>query len=140
MMISDKDITDMENDVMDTIMDWHCTATISVPKPIDQQINWDSRLHEFHGAVLYDTYTDVPVERIDGYFNKEKIDVAGDMDTGSVVLYVPLRYNKDGIITELPISGDDIDITLDGEQWRVKSYKELIGEYLLNIRRKVGGS
>jgi hypothetical protein len=138
MMISDEDITDMENDVMDTIMDWHCTATIFVPKPIDQQTNWNERLHEFNGDILYNKYIDVPVERVDGYFDKQIVDVAGDISGGSVILYIPIRYKYDDVMVDIPISDNDIRISMDGDTWRIKSFKKLLGEYLVNVNRMVG--
>lgn len=139
MMISDRDYERMSNDVSDTIRDWHESAIIMIPKPLDQQINWNPLLRESNGSIEYNTITDVPIERVDGFYVKHDVDVAGDRNNGSISIYIPQQYrSSDNSIISIDIV-DDMIMIFDGYQWRPKSYKKLIGEYLVNIIRLVGG-
>lgn len=141
MMISDRDMEKMKNDVVGTLGDWKSKITIKVPKPLVEQLNWNAKLREFIGEVLYISYEDVPVECVEGYFSKQGIDVGGDRDLGSIVVYVPIWYKKDNITVNITMPSDtimDIRILYRDEIWRIKSMKNLIGEYSLNIYRMVG--
>ena len=134
-MLSKEDIVAMENDVMDTINDWNYTATICIPKPLDQQSHWNEKLREFNGDIDYNEYKDVPVGCLDEDDTKEINDVAGDINGGNVVLYVPIRYKYNGLMTDVPISNDDIKIIFENNSWRISSWKKMIGEYRLVIYR-----
>ena len=138
MGVSDLEFAKMEQDVMNSIKDWHSYINLLVPKPLSEQPNYNTRLREFNGEIIYDRYDNIPAERIDGFYVKQSTAVHGDKNDGSVGMYIPIRYQIiTGDMVDINIKDDSI-VELDGDEWRIKSWRKMIGEYFITIKRKTG--
>lgn len=134
-MLTQYDISIMENSVRDIIGMWNTRLKVLKPLPIDQQPNWNEHMHEYSGEIHYTEYVNVPMERKDqvnmNIYDTDIRNGAGD--------------DRDGRIT---LTTSDTNIFIDDtcriiymdEQWRVSMIRQRIGEKILILNKIVGSN
>lgn len=140
-MLTAYDISVMEKDVQEILADWNMRIKILRPKPLTEQPNYNKIMHEFDGAVEYDTLENIPAERKDApniYIQDVKVeDNTGDRVYGYQTLSVPTIFNGE----PLEIDEDCIFIIDDSDdRYFVKSVRPRIGETIITVSRYVGGT
>lgn len=139
-MLTEYDISVMEKDVRDILVSWNTTVNIIIPKPIEEQPNWNPIMHEFTGEVIYDTLTNVPAERKDLmniYLKDIKVeDNTGERTYGYEVFSIPTTFNN------IPLNIDKECIFIidnSDDRYHVKSMRPRIGENIVIISKLEGG-
>jgi hypothetical protein len=138
-MLTEYDRVMMAHDVSGIIDDSTEKCTIRTPKPYDQQPYYDKILHEFRGAIEYDTLLDVPVDpyNMPFYSLPNDISVSGDKLVGRCLFHIPLTYMYNGTTVDIVLS-EQTEILYSGYIWRIESIKNRIGEYTLSATRQFG--
>ena len=115
-MLTQYDINMMEDTVMDILESWGTKAKILIPKPEDQQPNWNPLMREYNGNIEYDIIDNVPAERLEvvnEYHTNVNQTKAGVRSESSILYKFPSIFNgKPLIITPdmIFIFNDDIYI------------------------------
>lgn len=130
-MLNNNDILFMETNVRDIINMWNTTIDIHIPLPVNEQPNWNPVLCEYNGEVKYDILYDVHAERKD-----MQNMMIGTVDTTNAGDYVRGRLVF-AISDEIQINTDCI-IEYLGDNWRIETIRNRIGENIIVIDRNVG--
>lgn len=129
----DRDI--MAQAVREAINEWDLKLTIFKPLPVEQQINWNEQLHEYSGAIEHNKYINVVAERKDQQnmviYNLNIATQAGDSADGTLIFSVPNIYT---------FIDEDCRVLYNGEQWRIHTIKERIGENIIIVRKLTGNT
>ena len=140
-MLTQYDINMMRDTVIDILESWGTTATILIPKPEDQQLNWNPLMREYTGDIEYDRLENVPVERLEvvnEYHEDRKQLKAGTKTESSILYKFPAIFdNKPLIIKEdmIFIFGDN-----DKERYHINTIRNRIGETIVDVDLIVGGT
>ena len=133
-MLTQYDIAMMENAVMDILESWGTTAKILIPKPEDEQPNWNPIMREFTGDVEYDVLENVPVERLEvvnEYHNNVSQMKAGTKTESSILYKFPAKFNDEPlVITPNMIFVFDGN---DAEKYRINTIRRRIGETIVDV-------
>lgn len=131
----------MNSTVMDILESWGTTATIFVPKPEDQQPNWNKLMREYTGDIAYDTIENVPVERLEvvnEYHDNRTHMKAGTKTESSILYKFPAEFNG----KPLKITSDMI-FTFNNDtknKYHINTIRERIGETIVDVDLIVGGT
>lgn len=139
-MLTQYDISMMENDVMDILTSWGTTVNILTPKSEDEQPNWNPIMREYTGDILYDTMENVPIERLEvvnEYHEDRNVMRAGTKVESSILYKLPAMFNgKPLIITpNMIFVFDNPD-----EKYHINTIRNRIGETIVDIDLIVGGT
>lgn len=126
---------------MDILKSWGMTVDILIPKPEDEQPNWNPLMREYTGDIEYDITYDVPVERLEVvneyHSNRNKIK-AGTKTDSSILYKLPMMFNGNPlIITPDMLFVFDKDYT---KKYHINTIRERIGETIVDIDLIVGGT
>lgn len=139
-MITQYDISMMENDVMDILTSWGTTVNIFIPKPEDEQLNWNPIMREYTGDILYDIMENVPIERLEvvnEYHEDRNVMRAGTKIESSILYKLPAVFNGSPLI----ITPDMIFVFDDpNKKYRINTIRNRIGETIVDIDLIVGGT
>lgn len=140
-MITQHDINMMSNTVMDIIESWGTFAKILVPKPEDEQPNYNKLLREYTGAIEYDTIENVPVERLEvvNEYHQDRSRIkAGTKIDSSIQYKFPIEFdNKPLVITpDMIFIFDDND----EEKYHINTIRDRIGETIVDVDLITGGT
>lgn len=140
-MLTQYDINMMQNTVMDILKSWGTTATILMPKPEDQQPNWNPLMHEYTGHIEYDKLEDVPVERLEvvnEYHNDRNHMKAGTKTESSILYKFPAIFNGKPLIIK-----SDMIFMFNSDtknKYHINTIRERIGETIVDVDLIVGGT
>lgn len=140
-MLTQYDIGMMQSTVMDILESWGTKVTILVPKPEDEQPNWNPIMREYTGPVLYDTIDDVPVERLEvvNEYHMDRGQMKAGTKTESSILYkLPAIFNNEPLV----ITPDMIFVFNNdmNKKYHINTIRERIGETIVDIDLIVGGT
>lgn len=140
-MLTQYDIDMMEGTVMDILRSWGTTVNILVPKPEEEQPNFNPIMREYTGDVMYDTIEDVPIERLEvvNEYHADRNHMKAGTKTESSILYkLPALFNDEPLI----IRPDMIFIFKDNpkNKYHINTIRERIGETIVDIDLIVGGT
>ena len=134
-MLNSNDVLFMEDSVHDAIRMWDMTVSILKPLPPESQTHWNNNLHEYSGAICYDKYTNVHVERKD-HTNMHLYDIdidtgAGDSGAGRLIFTVSDMHT---------FIDETCRVLYNGSQWRIITIRKRIGESIIIIDEIIGSS
>ena len=140
-MLTQYDINMMETTVMDILTSWGMRVDILVPKPENQQPNFNPLMREYTGDVLYDTIKDVPIERLEvvnEYHNDRNEMKAGTKTESSVLYKLPAMFDDKPLV----ITPDMIFVFSDKpkDKYCINTIRNRIGETVVDIDLIVGGT
>ena len=139
-MLTQYDINMMEKAVMDILKSWGTTAKILIPKPEDEQPNWNPLMREHTGEIEYDIIEDVPVERLEvvnEYHESNSTTKAGTKTESSILYKFPAIFNGEPLV----IRQDMIFIfDNDNEKYQINTIRRRIGETIVDVDLIVGGT
>ena len=140
-MINGRDNEMMARDIMECIDDWDYPMLLIVPKPIEEQENYNKLLREFDGPAIYDKY------RINGEYRSKaenkQLDVedSGDSMKDKSVIILPSEFIY-GVVTINTISLLDqhtlIKTLNDNHLYRIASIRSNVGQVSVECIRLVG--
>lgn len=140
-MLTQYDIDIMKDTVIDILESWGTTVTILVPKPKEEQLNWNPLMSEYTGDILYDTIENVPIERLEvvNEYHMSRSQIKAGTKTESSVLYkLPAVFNgKPLVITSDMIFIFDNDYT---KKYHIHTVRNRIGENIVDIDLIVGST
>lgn len=140
-MLTQHDIAMMRETVMDILESWGTVATILVPKPEDQQPNWNPLMREYTGDIEYDALENVPVERLEvvnEYHNDRNQMKAGTKTESSILYKFPAEFDGKPLIIK-----PDMIFTFNGntkDKYHINTIRERIGETIVDVDLIVGGT
>ena len=140
-MLTQHDIEMMKNDVMGILGSWGLFATILIPKPEEEQPNFNSMMREYTGEIEYDILDNVPVERLEvvnEYHNDRNHIKAGTKTESSILYKFPVEFNGE----PLKIKPDMI-FMFNGnteDKYHINTIRERIGETIVDVDLIVGGT
>jgi hypothetical protein len=141
-MLSDGDIKRMGADVRNAISDWDASVVIKMPKPINEQPNYNKLMREFTGDVVYNEYPISGEWRSKAENKQLNTSVSGDSMVNKAILVLPDIFNVDittvintiDVCTKDSVIYDDID-----RKYRITSIRTNIGQVSLELLQLVGG-
>ncbi len=140
-MLTQHDIDVMKSDVMDILKSWGMTATIMIPKPEDEQTNFNKIMREYTGDIDYDIIKDVPVERLEvvNEYHEDKSHIkAGDKVESGYQYKFPEEFDGKPLIIKpnmILIFNDDID-----KKYQINTIRRRIGETIVDVDLITGGT
>ena len=140
-MLTQYDIAMMRDAVMDILRSWGTVATILIPKPEDQQPNWNPLMREYTGDIEYDILEDVPVERLEvvnEYHNDRNQMKAGTKTESSILYKFPAEFGGKPLIIKA-----DMILMFNGNtenKYHINTIRERIGETIVDVDLIVGGT
>lgn len=140
-MLTQYDINMMEDTVMDILESWGTKAKILIPKPEDQQPNWNPLMREYNGNIEYDIIDNVPAERLEvvnEYHTNVNQTKAGVRSESSILYKFPSIFNGKPLI----ITPDMIFIFNDNieQKYHINTIRKRIGETIVDVDLFVGGT
>lgn len=140
-MLTQYDIDMMSDTVMDILKSWNIKARILIPKPEDEQPNWNPIMREYTGDIEYDILDDVPVERLEvtnEYDGNRSHMKAGDKVESSIQYKFPIEFNGEPLV----ITPDMLFIfnNNDKEKYQINTIRNRIGETIVDVNLFVGGT
>lgn len=140
-MLTQYDINMMSNTVMDILQSWNTKAKIFIPKPEDEQPNWNPVMREYTGDIEYYILNDVPTERLEvtnEYDGNRSHIKAGDKVESSVQYKFPIEFNGEPLV----ITPDMLFVfnNNDKEKYQVSTIRNRIGETIVDVNLLVGGT
>lgn len=140
-MLTQYDIAMMRDSVMDILKSWGTVATILMPKPEDQQPNWNPLMREYTGDIEYDMLENVPVERLEvvnEYHNDRNQTKAGTKTESSILYKFPAEFNGEPLVIK-----SDMIFMFNGnteDKYHINTIRERIGETIVDVDLIVGGT
>lgn len=140
-MLTQHDISMMESTVMGILASWGTTVNILVPKPEEEQPNYNKLMREYTGDIIYDTIEDVPIERLEvvnEYHNDRSQMKAGTKTESSILYKLPVWFNDKPLV----IKPDMIFVFKDNpkEKYHINTIRNRVGETIVDIDLIVGGT
>lgn len=140
-MLTQYDINMMAGTVMDILKSWGMTVTILVPKPEDEQPNWNPIMREYTGDIIYDNIENVPIERLEvvNEYHSDRGQMKAGTKTESSILYkLPAIFDGKPLV----ITPDMIFVFNDNpkEKYQINTIRERVGETIVDIDLIVGGT
>lgn len=140
-MLTQYDISMMEDTVMGILTSWGTTVNILVPKPEDEQPNYNPLMREYTGDIIYNVIEDVPIERLEvvnEYHNDRKHIKAGTKTESSILYKLPISFNGKPLV----ITPDMIFVFKNNpkEKYQINTIRNRIGETIVDIDLIVGGT
>lgn len=140
-MLTQYDINMMETTVMDILTSWGMKVNIMVPKPEDQQPNWNPLMREYTGDIQYDIIEDVPIERLEvvNEYHSDRSEMKAGTKTESSILYkLPVIFDDKPLV----ITPDMIFIFDNNpkDKYHINTIRNRIGETIIDIDLIVGGT
>lgn len=141
-MLTQYDINMMEEQVMEILESWGSKATILVPKPENEQPNWNKIMREYTGNIKYNRIDNVPTERLDVVNEYNIADMsyvkAGNKTEASSLYKFPVRLNGE----PLEITPDMI-FMFNGDEtkkYHINTIRKRIGETIVDVDLITGGT
>lgn len=140
-MLTQYDISMMENTVMDILASWGMMVNILIPKPEEEQPYFNSIMREYTGDIVYDIIEDVPIERLEvvNEYHSDRSRIKAGTKTESSILYkLPAWFNNKPLV----ITTDMIFVFKDNpkEKYHINTIRNRIGETIVDIDLIVGGT
>lgn len=138
-MLTQHDINMMKSDVMDILKSWGMIATILIPKPEDEQPNFNPIMREYTGDIEYNKIENVPVERLEvvnEYHEDREHIKAGDKTESSYQYKFPEEFNGKPLVIE----SNMILMFDDKDKYQIKTIRRRIGETIVEVNLIVGGT
>ena len=140
-MLTQHDINIMRDTVMDILESWGTTANILIPKPEDEQPNYNPLMREYTGDIEYNILENVPVERLEvvNEYDSDRNQIKAGTKIESSILYkFPVEFGgKPLVITS------DMLFTFDGnnnDKYHINTIRKRIGETIVDVDLIVGST
>lgn len=140
-MLTPYDIKVMETEVMNILESWGTTANIYIPRPEDEQPDFNHIMREYTGDVVYDILENVPTEKLEvvNEYNQHRTHIkSGDKTESGIQYKFPAIFNG----KPLKITSDML-FTFDGnedEKYQVNTIRYRIGETIVDLDLINGGT
>lgn len=140
-MLTQHDISMMSDTVMDILKSWGMSATILIPKPEEDQPNFNPVMREYTGDIEYNRIDGVPVERLEvvnEYHDDRKQTKAGTKTESSILYKFPAQFKGEPLVIRpdmLFIFDDDIN-----NKYHINTIRKRIGETIVDVDLIVGGT
>lgn len=140
-MLTQNDINMMKDTVMDILKSWGTVAKIFIPKPEDEQPNFNKIMREYTGDIEYDILENVPAERLEvvnEYHSDRNVMKAGTKTESGIQYKFPAEFNnKPLVITPDMIFTFDNN---DNDKYHINTIRKRIGETIVDVDLIVGGT
>lgn len=140
-MLTQSDINMMKDTVIDILASWGTTVNILIPKPEEEQLNWNPIMREYTGDIEYNIIKGVPIERLEvvnEYHNDRNKVKAGTKTESSILYKLPAMFDGKPLV----ITPDMIFVFEDGtnNKYQINTIRNRIGETIVDIDLIVGGT
>lgn len=131
----------MASDIMECIDDWDYPMKLIVPKPIEEQPNYNKLLREFDGPAVYDEYSINGEYRSKAENKQLSVESPGDAMIDKSVIVLPSQFIH-GVVTINTISLLDqhtlIKTVRDNNLYRIASIRTNVGQISIECIKLVG--